>query len=51
MWAEPGRKAAGEASVSFVIGSDILLHDIEHDLELFSHKSNGIPIGELKTSG
>lgn len=39
-----------EAAISFIIGSDILLDNIEQDLEALSSKPKGTHIGELDAS-
>lgn len=51
VWPQALADAFGDiAAMSFVIGSDILLDDIEQDLQALSHKPKGTHIGELELS-
>lgn len=51
IWPQALADTLGDAAaISFVIGSDILLDNIEQDLEVLSHKPKGTHIGELDCS-
>lgn len=51
IWSKTLADSFGDAAaISFVIGSDILLDNIEQDLKALSHKPKGTHIGELDCS-
>lgn len=51
VWPQALADVCGDvAAISFVIGSDILLDDIEQDLNALAHKPKGTHIGELELS-